>query len=997
MAVRGAAGAAVGSMVLGGRRTAVRATARAGATALALATLASTASASRGEIEVTSSSPVEVIGAEALAERGLRPVAELLKDLPTCPVPDAAGGPGNVDLRGLGTGRTLVLVNGRRVQANTGDGNVDLSSIPSQLVDRVEVLRDGASAVYGSDACGGVVNVILKKDAAIAPGDGGSAVLGDVYDRLSALRFGFDGDTVCTFGAGAPTPPLFLWRTAPPAGLPTIGGSVWTWPTFGPATSPVSPVDPAKAWLQSPAGGEPAPAGSAAAPAWPKSFEGWSVPPWSVVQRAPECPDATEQAVKPLYLARDQARADWAYYSDFARQPNRAPSDQAADQAKADEARGRREGLDAQIRELLAGCAPGAKPATPAAVPTPTPSGGGIDTFSLDLGPRFKGRLDYYPNLFGSEWPLPGPGVTKNTTLGAGEGPVRKMLGGTAAEYRFADLGLDPLPIPAGATATGGTSDWSIGGGLRIDWGQKKLALKLDYAPREQVVVELDRPPAAGTSGAFGGIPPALQQGLPQSLAPYAWQGFYVGSNAYLSFGAPASAKLDPELLKTIPGYRSVEPDLCAEEAMPPLAAASSAGGALAARIGLDGTAPAGGAPVVIGVVDTGIDWNHAGLDWSSLWRNEGEVPNNGIDDDHNGYVDDVIGWDFVGASSRPWDYDGHGTFVAGILAASHSGDAAGVSPGAKLMILKALNGFGHARASNVAQAIVYGADNGAKILNLSLAGPGLPKVAQRAIAYAQSKGVLVVVAAGNDGREIAGTYPAALAGVLTVAAVDANDHRAAFSSYGEAVAIAAPGTDIVSLRARRTDFQLGRVAGYRAGEAFVGSDRRAYRASGTSFAAPIVSGVAALVWAKTPALTAAEVRQKLEQTARDVETPGRDLYTGYGVIDARAALAEGTTAVLVAEILDASPVQDGDAVLVEVTGTARADRFRRAWLEIGEGESPSTWKKVGAELSTAVEGGALGRIPAAELAGAKVWTLRLVVEHEDGKTREARYLLRLG
>lgn len=79
------------------------------------------------------------------------------------------------------------------------------------------------------------------------------------------------------------------------------------------------------------------------------------------------------------------------------------------------------------------------------------------------------------------------------------------------------------------------------------------------------------------------------------------------------------------------------------------------------------------------------------------------------------------------------------------------------------------------------------------------------------------------------------------------------------------------------------------------------------------------------------------------------------------------------------------------------MTGTATADRFRRAWLEIGEGESPSSWKKVGAELTSAVEAGPLGRIPATELAGAQVWSVRLVVEHEDGKTREARYVLRLG
>jgi subtilisin family serine protease len=256
---------------------------------------------------------------------------------------------------------------------------------------------------------------------------------------------------------------------------------------------------------------------------------------------------------------------------------------------------------------------------------------------------------------------------------------------------------------------------------------------------------------------------------------------------------------------------------------------------------------------------------------------------------------------------------------------------------------------------------------------------------------------VLVIVAAGNDGKEIADVAPAGLAGVMTVAATNENDARAPFSNHGDGISIAAPGTHLLSLRARRTDFQLGRLDEYAAGAAFVGRDRRYYRSSGTSFAAPIVAGVAALVWSKTPTLTAVEVRQRLEQTARDVEVPGRDLYTGFGIVDARAALASDASASIVAEIDHANPVKDAGAVWIEVTGSASATPFGRAWLELGVGESPSSWKKVGAELTSAVAKGALGRIPASAFAGAKVWTVRLVVQSEDGKTREVRYLLQLG
>ena len=99
-------------------------------------------------------------------------------------------------------------------------------------------------------------------------------------------------------------------------------------------------------------------------------------------------------------------------------------------------------------------------------------------------------------------------------------------------------------------------------------------------------------------------------------------------------------------------------------------------------------------APVVVAVIDTGLDWNHRNIDGSNLWRNPNEIPNNGIDDDHNGYVDDVIGWDFFDHDNRPWDYDGHGTLVAGIIAGSWNdkGGMAGVSPFARLMVVKAIN-----------------------------------------------------------------------------------------------------------------------------------------------------------------------------------------------------------------------------------------------------------------------------------------------------------------
>jgi hypothetical protein len=121
--------------------------------------------------------------------------------------------------------------------------------------------------------------------------------------------------------------------------------------------------------------------------------------------------------------------------------------------------------------------------------------------------------------------------------------------------------------------------------------------------------------------------------------------------------------------------------------------------------------------PVTVAVIDTGLDWNHKDIAWENIWHNPGEIPDNGKDDDRNGYVDDVIGWNFTAHNNKPWDQDGHGTFVAGIIAAAADNGVgiAGINRGARIMVLKALNDFGHTRAANLAEAIFYAADNGAR------------------------------------------------------------------------------------------------------------------------------------------------------------------------------------------------------------------------------------------------------------------------------------------
>jgi subtilisin family serine protease len=403
--------------------------------------------------------------------------------------------------------------------------------------------------------------------------------------------------------------------------------------------------------------------------------------------------------------------------------------------------------------------------------------------------------------------------------------------------------------------------------------------------------------------------------------------------------------------------------------------------------------------PVVVAVIDTGLDWNHKNIDRSNLWRNPKEIPANGVDDDNNGYVDDIIGWDFFDRDNQPWDYDGHGTMVAGIIAGSWNDKdgIAGVNPFARLMVVKAINNFGHSRASYLAQAIAYAVDNGARVLNLSVGGKEITKVEQAAIDYAYAKGATVVIAAGNEGIDLRNYGIAGSDKVLTVGSTGFDDQRVVFSNWGN-VSVAAPGLDVLSLRARRTDVMLGMEGvKYTARAAYVGDDKRYYRASGTSFSAPLVTGLVSLMLANDPSLTNREIMALVKSTARDVGTPGVDQYTGYGLIDARAALKAPKDYALLAGINRVEVVQKGATQVVRVHGTADADALKSARIEVGQGETPTSWKSVTAAEPGVGPDSVLGDIPASVLKGATIWQIRVVVEHKNGSTREARFKLTLG
>lgn len=275
---------------------------------------------------------------------------------------------------------------------------------------------------------------------------------------------------------------------------------------------------------------------------------------------------------------------------------------------------------------------------------------------------------------------------------------------------------------------------------------------------------------------------------------------------------------------------------------------------------------------ISMAIIDTGIDLSHPDL-VTKLWVNPGEVPDNGLDDDGNGYIDDVHGYDFVNEDGEPEDdYGlGHGTHVSGIAAATTDNGlgVAGVAPKTLLMALKVMDSSGEGTYFDVARAIDYARAQGVRVMNLSLGGVEPSDVLFDAVQAVTAAGTILVAAAGNDSGTNPVFYPAAYDEVLAVGATDSNDGIANFSVHHPYVDIAAPGVSIYST--------------YRGGS---------YGPmSGTSMATPHVSGLAALLWAADPTLTREEVVERIEKSTEDLGVPGKDDYYGWGRINARSAL----------------------------------------------------------------------------------------------------------
>ncbi len=326
---------------------------------------------------------------------------------------------------------------------------------------------------------------------------------------------------------------------------------------------------------------------------------------------------------------------------------------------------------------------------------------------------------------------------------------------------------------------------------------------------------------------------------------------------------------------------------------------------------------------VVVAVLDTGVDFNQPDLK-KNLWTNPKEIPANGVDDDRNGYVDDVHGWDFVNDDAIPspdvipGDVDSgapsHGTFVAGVIGAEtdNASGYAGIDWQANIMPIRILNEEGSGTEDAAAKAIDYARKNGARVINLSFAGDSAGTVFRSAVQRAYEAGVVIVAALGNGARDvnIEPVYPACLRGtdadwVIGVTATDEQDGEPSFTNYGSDCAdLSAPGVGIPGLKYDGGD-----------GATLIG-DQGAW--DGTSAASPMVAGAAALILAQYPTLSAGQVRTALKLSVDPIKE----------MLSSRGSLGVGRLNIAQALVVASTLVGEGGGPVPTDTTTPPDDHF---------------------------------------------------------------------
>ena len=314
-----------------------------------------------------------------------------------------------------------------------------------------------------------------------------------------------------------------------------------------------------------------------------------------------------------------------------------------------------------------------------------------------------------------------------------------------------------------------------------------------------------------------------------------------------------------------------------------------------------------GSSSVLVGVIDTGIDYTHPDLA-ANIWTNPGEIAGNGLDDDANGYIDDVHGWDFANNDNDPMDDHYHGTHCAGTIGAvgDNGIGVAGVSWSVRMAAIKFLDAYGYGSTDAAIASIDYAARIGVRVINASWGGGGYSEALRLSIAAAGEAGVLFVAAAGNNGvnTDFSPNYPSSydLDCIVAVAATDHNDQLAYFSNYGVAtVDLAAPGVNVLSAQPGNAYQHL----------------------SGTSMATPHVVGVAALIRGRFPGASVLATKQLLLVRAQPLAALAGVVLTGAR-LDALASISDPDS-------IPPGPVAD------LVADQPNGDRIRLRWTAPGD------------------------------------------------------------